>query len=230
MNLNELVPIGSVRRNVVEYMRVEHPDLDEGGYISYKALQDYRRRYLEWIIKNEVNESAKVEQAVIEALTNKDISVSAPDDEGELTFGQRLADKVAEFGGSWTFILLFGAIIIGWIGVNTIALMNRGFDPYPFILLNLVLSCVAALQAPIIMMSQNRQETKDRQRSEYDYKVNLKAELEIRMLHEKIDHLMIIQMQQIMEFQQMQMDYMEELNSKLEENAVANKPQVKDNE
>ncbi len=230
MNLNELVPIGSVRRNVVEYMRVEHPDLDEGGYISYKALQDYRRRYLEWIIKNEVNESARVEQAVVEALTSKDASITAPDDEGELTFGQRLADKVAEFGGSWTFILLFGAIILGWIGVNTIALMNRGFDPYPYILLNLVLSCVAALQAPIIMMSQNRQETKDRQRSEYDYKVNLKAELEIRMLHEKIDHLMIIQMQQIMEFQQLQMDYMEELNSRLEEIAIAKKPQVKDNE
>lgn len=108
-------------------------------------------------------------------------------DEG--TFGERVADKVAAFGGSWTFILSFSGILIVWIATNALLLLNKGFDPYPFILLNLVLSCVAALQAPFIMMSQNRQEVIDRKRAENDYMINLKAEIEIRELHDKIDEL-----------------------------------------
>src|SRR5690606_14752946 len=112
-----------------------------------------------------------------------------------LSPGQRLADKIADFGGSWTFILLFLAFILLWMGINLYWLANKGFDPYPFILLNLILSCLAALQAPVIMMSQNRQEEKDRQRAKNDYMINLKSELEVRILHEKIDHLIIRQQQ-----------------------------------
>lgn len=104
-----------------------------------------------------------------------------------LTTGQRISDKVAHFGGSWAFIISFFIILMAWICFNTLSVQKFIFDPYPFILMNLVLSCIAALQAPIIMMSQNRQEEKDRKRSENDYLVNLKAELEIRSLHQKMD-------------------------------------------
>lgn len=129
----------------------------------------------------------------------------------KLTLGERLADKVAEFGGSWRFIITFFIVMVMWIIMNSVLLLRKPFDPYPFILLNLVLSCLAAIQAPIIMMSQNRQEAKDRLRSEQDYRVNLKAELEIRYLHEKIDHLLAQQWQRLVEIQQIQMDLMEEL-------------------
>jgi uncharacterized membrane protein len=108
------------------------------------------------------------------------------EDDDNCTFGQKVSDKVADFGGSWTFILGFGAFIVIWIIINT-AIMRNAADPYPFILLNLMLSCLAALQAPIIMMSQNRQEEKDRRRARSDYMINLKAEMEIRSLHMKID-------------------------------------------
>ena len=116
-----------------------------------------------------------------------------------------------DFGGSWIFISLFGAFILIWIVINTVLLMVRPFDPYPFILLNLMLSCLAAVQAPIIMMSQNRQEARDRLRSESDYRVNLKAELEIRHLHEKLDHLLQHQWQRLIEIQQIQIELMNEI-------------------
>lgn len=107
-----------------------------------------------------------------------------------LTFGQRAADKIATFGGSWTFIISFFAILAIWIAFNVYTLHNRGFDPYPFILLNLILSCLASIQAPIIMMSQNRQEEKDRERAEWDLKINEKAEAEIREISKKLTILM----------------------------------------
>ena len=111
--------------------------------------------------------------------------------EGKLTTGQRIADKVADLGGSWTFIITFFLFIMIWMLINVWLLSKKEFDPYPFILLNLILSCLAAIQAPIIMMSQNRQEQKDRQRGEHDYKINLKAELEIKLMSEKLDHLLV---------------------------------------
>lgn len=107
-----------------------------------------------------------------------------------LTFGQRAADKIATFGGSWTFIISFFAILAIWIAFNVYTLRNKGFDPYPFILLNLILSCLASIQAPIIMMSQNRQEEKDRERAEWDLKINEKAEAEIREISKKLTILM----------------------------------------
>ena len=128
--------------------------------------------------------------------------------ERRLGFGERLADRIASFGGSWTFIAIFVAVMLGWIVLNV--LRPAGFDPYPFILLNLVLSCLAELQAPIIMMSQKRQEQKDRLRAENDYRVNLKAELEIRQLHEKMDHQLARQWEKLAELQQIQIDLLEE--------------------
>jgi uncharacterized membrane protein len=129
------------------------------------------------------------------------------------SLGERLADRIADFGGSWTFISLFGGFILIWIAINSVLLIARPFDPYPFILLNLMLSCLAAAQAPIIMMSQNRQEARDRLRSENDYRVNLKAELEIRHLHEKLDHLLQHQWERLIEIQQIQIELMNELTA-----------------
>ena len=129
----------------------------------------------------------------------------------QATFGQRIADRVAEIGGSWTFIIGFFVFILVWISINTFILLERAYDPYPFILLNLLLSCIAAIQAPIIMMSQKRQETNDRLRSFNDYRVNLKAELEVRHLHEKLDYLISRQWTRLAEMQQMQLDAMHEL-------------------
>ena len=127
-----------------------------------------------------------------------------------LGLGDRLADRIAQFGGSWGFILTFSGLCLGWIAFNSIhIILTKPVDPYPFILLNLMLSCLAAMQAPIIMMSQNRQEAKDRLRSEHDYLVNLKAELEIRQLHEKLDHLLTNQWQRLMDVQELQMEMLE---------------------
>ena len=133
-----------------------------------------------------------------------------------LTMGQRVADKVADFGGSWTFIISFGFFVVIWIGINAFALAGTNFDPYPFILLNLILSCLAALQAPVIMMSQNRQEDKDRQRARSDFMINLKAELEIRGLHRKIDLLIAEEMRTLFQIQQAQVDILLQIRQKLE--------------
>jgi len=137
------------------------------------------------------------------------------EDNTKYTFGQIVADKVATFGGSWTFIIFFSVFIAIWIGANIYFLHNKGFDPYPFILLNLILSCLAALQAPVIMMSQNRQEEKDRARAKKDYMINLKSELEIRLLHEKLDHLIQHQQQELIEIQQVQIEMMDDILSRI---------------
>lgn len=128
-----------------------------------------------------------------------------------LTRGQRISDKVARFGGSWAFIISFGVLLFAWVLFNSVSPSQDVFDPYPYILMNLILSCIAALQAPIIMMSQNRKEEKDRQRAENDYLVNLKAELEVRNLHRKIDLLMEEQISRLVETQDLQMRLLEEL-------------------
>jgi CRP/FNR family cyclic AMP-dependent transcriptional regulator len=111
------------------------------------------------------------------------------EEQERMTLGQRVADKVATFGGSWPFIFIFGGILLFWVLLNSTALLARHFDPYPYILLNLFLSMLAAVQAPVIMMSQNRQSAKDRLKGDLDYEVNLKAELEVAQLHRKVDNL-----------------------------------------
>ncbi len=131
-----------------------------------------------------------------------------------LTFGERVADKVAEFGGSWRFIFLFFGMMFTWITFNSVYLLWHPFDPYPYILLNLMLSLLAAIQAPVIMMSQNRQAARDRLHSENDYKVNLKAELEIRAIGEKIDQLIHHQWVHLLEIQEIQMEMIEDVISR----------------
>jgi uncharacterized membrane protein len=133
-----------------------------------------------------------------------------------LTRGQRISDRVARFGGSWSFIISFFIILILWILFNSVALAKNIFDPYPFILMNLILSCIAALQAPIIMMSQNRQEEKDRQRSENDYLINLKAELEVRGLHQKVDLLLEEQIKTLFDSQAKQLEILKSIEQKID--------------
>ena len=173
---------------------------------------------MEAIVKTEVGQMTELEQQVLEKMkSNKFVADNVePELEREYTFAERLSDKIAEFGGSWKFIISFLLMMTVWMALNVFLYHEKGFDPYPFILLNLVLSCLAALQAPIIMMSQNRQEDKDRVRSEHDYQVNLSAELQIRMLHEKLDYLMHTQHRQVIEFQQIKIELMQELEEKVD--------------
>jgi len=206
-----------IRGGIFNLIKSNFPDFEQDSFITIGELNQYRRLYLTSLITQEKGEIAVIDKDVMEAIKNNSIlSENIQDEiEAELTFGQRLADKVAAFGGSWTFIITFFSFILVWMIINIWFLATRPFDPFPFILLNLILSCLAAIQAPIIMMSQNRQEQKDRQRGEHDYKINLKAELEIKLLSEKIDHLLIHQSKKLLEIQEVQTDYLEDLMKEL---------------
>jgi uncharacterized membrane protein len=214
--MGEVVPAELVRDSVIETIRKSSPDWSAGGYICVPDLNRFRAEHVKTVLEAEKGEVADLELQVINSLKEQELFAHNMNVEYDTrrTFGERLADRIAEFGGSWRFILLFGAVLATWIAINSVALLAKPFDPYPYILLNLVLSCLAAIQAPVIMMSQNRQEGRDRLRSEHDYQINLKAELEIRNLHEKMDHLLLRQWQKLMEIQQIQMDLMEEIARK----------------
>jgi uncharacterized membrane protein len=209
----EVMPAQLVREPLVETIRKTHPDWSSSGFICISDLNQFRAEYVEDVLERDKGELTTLEQQVVKSLKEQELlssNINAEFDR-KLTFGGRLADRVADYGGSWRFIGIFMGVLLVWIVINSIVLIQKPFDPYPFILLNLVLSCIAAIQAPIILMSQNRQEAKDRLRSEYDYRVNLKAELEIRSLHEKIDHLLMNQWHRLLEIQEIQTELMEEL-------------------
>lgn len=209
----EEIPVGEIRAGIFTLLQKDYPAISPNDLISLDELNRYRRLYLTSLIVQEKGEIAAIDRDVMDAIKNNSIlSENIQEDiEAQTTFGQRLADKIASFGGSWTFIISFFGFIMIWILINVWVLIQKPFDPYPFILLNLILSCLASLQAPIIMMSQNRQEEKDRQRSEHDYQINLKAELEIKLLSEKIDHLLVQQNKKLLEIQEIQTDYLEDL-------------------
>lgn len=206
-----------VGKPVMDFIRKEHPGFTESSCLALSELTEYRSRYISDYMQKEVGELSQMESRVLDSLKSKSLLADKLEDEASrLTLGQRVADKVADFGGSWTFIISFMGFLVAWIALNVFWLNNKGFDPYPFILLNLILSCIAALQAPVIMMSQNRQEEKDRERSKNDYMINLKSEMEIRMLHEKLDHLMLYQEQSLLEIQRIQIDMMNDILKRLE--------------
>jgi uncharacterized membrane protein len=180
-------------------------------------------RNINEILNVQNDQIEKLHQIVLESIREQDLLVKSllhPPAE-KSTPGQKISDRVAKFGGSWTFILLFVTLLIIWIIYNTTIPEKIRFDPYPFILMNLVLSCVAALQAPIIMMSQNRQEEKDRIRAENDYMINLKAELEVRSLHQKVDLLLEEQIKTLFEIQAKQVEMLQSLDNKM--NQIINK-------
>jgi uncharacterized membrane protein len=205
-----------IRIPILTLIKEEHPDLDENGGISDTELNLYREKYISKFLQTEVGELSDLQKRVIKSLKGDKSFVSKVEDEVDTrTFGQVVADKVADFGGSWTFIISFFIFILLWIASNVYLLINKGFDPYPFILLNLILSCLAALQAPVIMMSQNRQEEKDRERAKKDYMINLKSELEIRMLDEKLDHLIMHQQQELIEIQKVQIEMMNDILNRI---------------
>lgn len=209
---NEKVSGKSIQSPILALIIADHPEFTREGYISIKELNVFREKYISNYLSSELGVLSNLEKSVMGSLADEKLLVSAVEDEVEVrSFGQKIADKVADFGGSWTFIILFIAFIILWISINIYILVNKGFDPYPFILLNLILSCVAALQAPVIMMSQNRQEEKDRDRAKKDYMINLKSELEIRMMHEKLDHLIMHQQQELIEIQKVQIEMINDI-------------------
>lgn len=211
--LSEVLPAGMVRDSIVDVIKKTHPDWSPDGFVCTSDLNHFRTEYVRRALEAERGELSTLEHQVVKSLSDQEILSRNVNTEFErqLTVGEKWADKVADFGGSWRFVIIFGAILAVWVAINSVVLLWRPFDPYPYILLNLILSCLAAIQAPIIMMSQNRQEDKDRLRSEHDYVVNLRAELEIRHLHAKIDQLMSHQWQRLMEIQEIQTELMEQL-------------------
>jgi uncharacterized membrane protein len=216
-----------VRPSIVSIIMRSHPNWSPSGYICFTDLNRFKADYVREILEQEKGELSSMDREVIESLSEHDLLArdTTKEYEDQLTFGERLADKVAEFGGSWSFIALFIAIMIVWIVINTTTfLLRQPYDEYPFILLNLVLSCIAALQAPIIIMSQNRQAERDRMRAQEDYKVNLKAELEIRHLSDKIDHILTKQWERMIDIQQIQMELMEEITHRPRKGQVETKP------
>jgi uncharacterized membrane protein len=210
---HDLIAGELIRPKVAEIIKKRVAEWTSSSFLCFDCLNLFRSEYIEDALQEERGELSRLDLEVITSLKEQETLTENLNlaFEKDLTLGQRIADRMATFGGSWIFIIVFFGILIVWMIINSALMLTRPFDPYPYILLNLVLSCLAAIQAPIIMMSQNRQEARDRLRSEHDYQVNLKAELEIRHLHEKLDVLLKHQWQKLLEIQQIQVDLMQEL-------------------
>jgi uncharacterized membrane protein len=211
-------PVALVRPEVAALIRADHPGLPDEASIGLADLHRYRMAHIEAVLAAARGELTVLDHEVLDSIRTGDVLSENVGTAGEAqeTRGERLADGVATFGGSWTFIVSFFAVLAGWVALNAVVLAGRPFDPYPFILLNLVLSCLASIQAPVILMSQNRKGTKDRARAEHDYQVNLKAELEIRLLHEKLDHLLLHGWQNLVETQRVQAELLDEVVCRLD--------------
>ena len=220
----EKISAKTIRHTILRLIQNDYPQFSHESVLSRTELNEYKEKAIADYLAKEVGELSELEKTVLTSMNNNNTLTDKIDsDEQILTTGQRIADKVATFGGSWTFIISFGVFIFIWISINIHWLANKGFDPYPFVLLNLILSCMAGLQAPVIMMSQNRQEDKDRDRSKKDYMINLKSELEIRTLHEKIDHFIMDQQKELLELQKYQIEMMNDILKKVERKAAAKK-------
>ena len=212
----ELITGHGIQHEIENIIKNDHPEWNDNNRICKDDFDIYRVKYITKIIEEEKGHIENLEDAVIKSIKENDIiSFDTKITTEKISRGDRIADKVASFGGSWKFIISFFVILLLWIVINSLYFLYRPYDPYPFILLNLILSCLASIQAPIIMMSQNRQEMKDRTRSENDYKINLKSEIEIRTLHEKVDHLLLDQWSKMMKIQEIQVELLEEIRSKI---------------
>ena len=218
-----MIPGEMLRPAIIETIKKRAPAWTSMHMICLDCLDVFRSEYVEDALKEEVGELTQLEKEVVESMKEQETLAENLNRafEKSVTFGQRVADRVASFGGSWTFIIFFALVLAVWISLNSFALLSRPFDSYPFILLNLILSCLAAIQAPVIMMSQNRQEEKDRDRAENDYLVNLKAEMEIRGLHQKIDLMMKEQMKTLYDAQAEQLTLLKQIEGKMSGNTGA---------
>ena len=226
----DLVRLDALRPTLAEFIRRDFPDLPPNAMVSLRELARYRMRYTEDLLKQEHGEFSELDRQVAESIARQDTIAENTEEEfaEHRTFGDRLADTIAKFGGSWSFLISFGLFLGVWMLINITLGQGHAFDQYPFILLNLLLSCIAAVQAPVIMMSQRRQETKDRLRADNDYRVNLKAELEIRHLHEKLDYLVSKQWQRLAEIQQIQMEMMNDASAvSRKRRTVQSRPKVR---
>lgn len=215
----DYVHLKTIDTDIRSFILQKNKKLTIESQIPFITFMNYHFEYIKEKIIQDQNETKKINQEMLEQLKNKQIisqNLNTTINQ-KATFGQKSADAIAKFGGSWPFIFLFVVILGSWILLNTLHFLGLSFDRYPFILLNLVLSCLAAIQAPIIMMSQNRQATRDRIAADHDYQTNLKAELEISLLYEKIDYLMSQQWQQMLELQQLQIELLTQLNKKFQE-------------
>lgn len=184
-----LVNPNNLEPPLVEMIRRERPEWEGKRGVCKTCREQYRAKKFLGYLEDEYTKISEMEKSLVTQIARRGrvSKLVHQEFEATMTFGERIADRVAQFGGSWTFIMIFGGILIVWMAVNTWVLAHRAFDPYPFILLNLVLSTLAALQAPVIMMSQNRQDKKDRLRGELDYDVNRRAEIEIQSLAAKLN-------------------------------------------
>lgn len=213
----QLLPARVVHGGVLDLIARDYPGWNKDGHICYACLNQYRTAYVQQLMEKDLGELDELEQEVVKSMHDNALLSENLNEEYEktLTFGDRIADKVAAFGGSWKFIIWFFVFFAVWILTNTVLVFVRPLDPYPFIFLNLLLSLLAAIQAPLILMSQNRQEDRDRIRAENDYQVNLKSEMEVRIISEKLDQLLHQEMRRFMEIQQIQMEMLNEMHSKL---------------
>ena len=205
-----------LENRIIDLIRKDRPEWEGKRGICGNCLEQYRAKKFVGYLEAEYQKLSELEHAVVSKITRRDrVSRQVHRDvETTMTLGERVADQVAQFGGSWRFIGLFGGILVVWMIINAWVLASHPFDPYPFILLNLVLSTLAALQAPVIMMSQNRQAHKDRQHAQQDYEVNLMAEIEIRDLHDKLDSLRFKQWHELWHIQKRQIELLEHLCEK----------------
>ncbi|GEO78760.1 hypothetical protein FD29_GL001020 [Companilactobacillus mindensis DSM 14500] len=198
----------------------------DSSFICLKDMQRLRIDHMQTIIDQDLNIDHEMSDHLKKELAKDTYVITNINDTvyGKRTRGQKLADAVAKFGGSWGFIITFVIILVGWMALNVLHLFGIHFDPYPFILLNLFLSCVAAIQAPIIMMSQNRAADRDRFDSENDYKTNKKSEMEIRILHQKLDQLIEVQWPHILDIQKMQIEVLSEIENEIQSLKIDNEP------
>ncbi|MGC6767430.1 DUF1003 domain-containing protein [Enterococcus sp. LJL51] len=218
-NKLETIPMADVEEEISSFILKHNPKLTMKSVITYPELLNYRMNYIRELLSDESLKNEQLNHLIHKHLQENEVIVEKLNKRtGEkLSLGQRTADAIAKFGGSWPFIFIFLFVLFAWIVLNSTALIFQPFDKYPFILLNLMLSCLAAIQAPIIMMSQNRQEDRDREQAKKDYKVNLKAEIEVNVLHEKMDYMINDQWQQMVKIQNIQLALLGELQEQLEE-------------
>jgi len=213
---DQLITGHGIRHEIEDIIKNDHPYWNDNSRICKDDFNTFRIKYISKIVEEEKGSIEVLEDEVINSIKENDIITFNTNIKNEsLKAGDRISDKVASFGGSWKFIILFFSILSVWIITNSLLFLLKPFDPFPFILMNLILSCLATVQAPIIMMSQNRQEIKDRIRAENDYKINLKSEIEIRTLHEKVDHLLLDQWSKMMKIQEIQIEILEEIRNKI---------------
>lgn len=198
-----------IEQETQAFILQNNPQLTAESMITLAELLNYRLDYMKQLVANDSEKIQQLNELVVQHIKEDKLISNNMNEkmEKKLTFGQRAADTIAKFGGSWVFI--------AWIVINSTTLLGQPFDKYPYILLNLALSCLAAIQAPIIMMSQNRQEARDREQANNDYKINLKAEVEINLLHEKMDYIINNQLENLVKIQNIQIELLGELQEQL---------------